>query len=434
MNRAALLFSCLALPAFAADESSVSAINLDAARQQFQAAQEICGRDGGRFWGVSLCGPIMFVDPQSRRVVANQQDHGGVLKEQGGVFAGSLPTSVNISNTPTQWAGTLWTQLIWPLPEDMSRRDTMLAHELFHRIQNQVPIPTQNEAANDHLDTEEGRYLLQLEWRALGAALRCKTQAACHQAISDALLFRAARYQLFPSAKGQETSLELNEGVAEYTGVSLGIRTHQGQVEAALYDLSAHIGDQTFVRSFAYATGPAYGLLLDKYMPGWKLQLRSGPSLNDLLQRAAHVSLPRNVNDAAAERAEIYDGAALRSVEVERERKRQQTLVANRARFVDGPVLVIPLHHTNIQFNPQSLQPLEKSGTVYPTMRISADWGVLEVQNGALLKPDWSAVSVVAPTIMGALQGDGWTLELKPGWKLVSAERKGDFTLAGPPK
>jgi hypothetical protein len=435
MKRFVLVLSCLVMPVFAAGKTAVSQIDLDAARQQFQAAQEICGRDGGRFWGVSLCGPIMLVEPQSRLVVANQKDSEGVFKEAGGVYTGSLPTSVNISSTPTQWAGVLWTQLIWPLPDDLDRRNTMLAHELFHRIQNRVPIPTQNEAANDHLDTREGRYLLQLEWRALAAALLCKTQTACRQAVSDALLFRAARYQLFPSAAGQEKALELNEGVAEYTGVSLGNVTHEGQRKAALYDLSAHIGDQTFVRSFAYATGPAYGLLLDKYMPGWKQQLRSGPSLNDLLQRAAHISVPQKIHDAAEERAQAYEGAALRRVEVEREKKRQQTLAVNRAKFVAGSVLVIPLHHANIQFNPQNLQPLEKAGTVYPTMRISADWGVLEVQNGALLKPDWSAVSIVAPPSLGTtLKGDGWTLELKPNWKVVPAERKGDFTLARPPQ
>ena len=432
MNRLATALCFLAIPVFAADES-IAPINLDAARQQFRAAQQICGRDAGRLWGVSLCGPILLVEPQSRQVVANQQDAEGVLKKNGDVFTGSLPVSVNISNTPTQWAGVLWTQLIWPLPEDSSRRNTMLAHELFHRIQDRVPIPAQNEAANDHLDTLDGRYLIQLEWRALAAALRCRTPAACQQAVSDALVFRAARYQLFPSSAAQETSLELMEGVAEFTGVSLGNRTHEEQVEAALYDLSAHVGDQTFVRSFAYATGAAYGLLLDKYMPGWRQHLRSGPSLSDLLQRAARISLPSNINDTAAERAQAYDGATLRSAEVEREKKRQQTLAVNRARFVDGPILVIPLHHVNIQFNPQTLQPLEKLGTVYPTMRISADWGVLEVSNGALLKPDWSAVSVVAPTIMGAtLKGDGWTLELKPNWKLVPAGRNGDFALAGP--
>jgi hypothetical protein len=432
MNRFVIVLSCLAIPVFAADES-IAPIKLDAARQQFRAAQEICGRDAGRLWGVSLCGPILLVDPQSRQVVANLQDGEGVLKKNGDVFTGSLPASVNISNTPTQWAGVLWTQLIWPLPEDSSRRNTMLAHELFHRIQNRVPIPAQKEAANDHLDTLDGRYLIQLEWRALAAALRCRAQIACKQAVSDALMFRAARYQLFPSSAAQETSLELMEGVAEYTGVSLGNRTHEEQVKAALYDLSAHVSDQTFVRSFAYATGAAYGLLLDKYMPGWRQQLRSGPSLSDLLQRAAHISLPRNINDTATERAQAYDGATLRSAEVEREKKRQQTLAVNRAKFVDGPILVIPLHHVNIQFNPQTLQPLEKLGTVYPTMRISADWGVLEVSNGALLKSDWSAVSVVAPTIMGTtLKGDGWTLELKPNWKPVPAGRNGDFALAGP--
>jgi hypothetical protein len=433
MKRFALLLSCLAVPAFAAESTSLSPISLDAARQQFEAAQQICRADGGRFWGVSLCGPIMFTDPQSRQVVANQMDAEGFLNEQDGVFTGSLPVSQNISSTPTQWSGVLWTQIIWPLPDDASRRNTLLAHELFHRIQNRVPIPQQKESANDHLDTLDGRYLLQLEWRALAAALQCDTKTACRRAVSDALVFRAARYRLFPSAAAEERSLELNEGVAEYTGVSVGISTHAGQVDAALADLSSHVGDKTFVRSFAYATGPAYGLLLDKYSPGWKQELRSDPSLNDLLQNAAHVRLPNKVNDAAAERARRYDGAALRSVELKREKKRLQILAVNKAKFIDGPVLVIPLHHTNIQFDPRNLQPLEKSGTVYPTMRISADWGILEVQDGALLRPDWSAVTVVAPVDTSSPpKGGGWTLLLNPDWKVIPAERSGDFTLVGP--
>jgi hypothetical protein len=433
MNRFAFILSCLALPAFAAAETVVSPINLSAARQSFQAAQDICGADGGKFWGVSLCGPIFFIDPQTRRLVASQKDGAGVLKEEDGVFVGSLPAAQNIASTPTEWAGVLWTQIIWPLPDDLSRRDTLLAHELFHRVQSKAPVPLQNEAANDHLDTLEGRYLMQLEWRALAAALRCTTESACQRALFDALLFRAARYQLFASAAADEKALELNEGLAEYTGVSLGNRTHKAQVDAAVFDLSAHVNDQTFVRSFAYATGPAYGLLLDRYMPDWRQKLRSAPSLSDLLQKAAHVSLPQKAGEAAAERALGYDGAALRGVELQREKKRQQVLAVNTAKFIDGPLLVIPLHHTNIQFDPRSLQPLEKLGTVYPTMRISADWGILEVHNGALLKPDWSSLSLVAPSTTGAtLKGDGWTLELKPNWKIVPGARNGDFTLAGP--
>jgi hypothetical protein len=433
VNRLVFTAFCLAIPAFVSAETPVSPINLDTARQDFLAAQEICAADGGKFWGVSLCGPIMFVEPQSRQIVANQKDDAGVLKEDGGVYVGLLPASENVSSTPTQWSGVLWSQIIWPLPDDSNRRNILLAHELFHRIQSRVSIPSQKEAANEQLDTLDGRYLMQLEWRALAAALSCGSQTSCRQAVTDALVFRAARYHLFPSAAAEEKALELNEGVAEYTGVSLGIKAPQAQVDAAIFDLSAHVADKSFVRSFAYATGPAYGLLLDKYLPGWKQQLGSSPSLSDLLQQGAHITLPRTVSIAAAERALRYDGTTLRGVERERETNRQRILAVNKARFIDGPVLVIPLHHSNIQFDPRSLQPLEKSGTVYPTMRISADWGVLEVQNGALLNPEWSAVTVVAPSSMGeTLRGDGWTLELKPDWMVVSGKRSGDFTLAPP--
>jgi hypothetical protein len=47
MSRFVFILCGLAVPGFAAAESSVSPIDLNVARQQFQAAQEICGRDGG---------------------------------------------------------------------------------------------------------------------------------------------------------------------------------------------------------------------------------------------------------------------------------------------------------------------------------------------------------------------------------------------------
>jgi hypothetical protein len=375
----------------------------------------------------------MFVEPQTRRVVANQPDAEGALREERGVFTGTLPLSQNVASTPTQWAGVLWTQIVWPLPQDARQRNAGLAHELFHRIQDRIAVPLQSEAANAHLDTLNGRYLMQLEWRALAAALRCTSEPACRRAITDALAFRAARYELFPSAAGDEKALELNEGVAEYTGISIGNQTKAARVAAALDDLSAHVGDETIVRSFAYATGPTYCMLLDKYSPGWRQQLTSAPSLTDLLQAKAHIVLPQPVGEAASRYAEQYDGVALRRVELEREQQRQQILAANRTKFVDGAVLVIPVHKANIQFNPRSLRPLEDAGTVYPTLRVSAAWGVLDVHNGTLLAPDWSTVTVAAPSQLSApLQGDGWTLVLKPDWQIVPGKRSGDFALTGP--
>ena len=167
---AALLSLAFAAPAGAA-------VPPDKAAAVFGEAKTICERDGGRLWKHTLCGPILLVDPDDRSVVGNQADAGGALKPSGGVFVGVLPAADNIANTPTQWSGTRWTELVWEmLPEEADKRHAMLAHEQFHRIQPDLPIATPPGGDNAHLDTLEGRYLLQLEWRALGAALRRRTQ------------------------------------------------------------------------------------------------------------------------------------------------------------------------------------------------------------------------------------------------------------------
>ncbi len=411
-------------------------ISIEEVRTYFKEAESICMADGGRLWGISLCGPIMLVDPGSRSIVASHPDSEGILKEENGAFVGRLPVTQNIANTAVTWAGVNWTQIMWPLPSNARERHTLIAHELFHRIQGQHNIPPMQPMKggdNSHLDTMEGRYYLQLEWRALTRALQATTEVARRTAAMDAILFRAVRYQLFPDAAVQEQALEINEGLAEYTGVIIGNPTAEEQIEAALRDLAVHTSDSTFVRSFAYATGPAYGLLLDRYVSGWRQLLPNGERLDSLLQKGLSFHLSANIEAAAKERARQYDGNTLRTLETEREAKRQQIIALYRARFVDGAVLIIPLQHMNVQFDPRNLQPLGDVGTVYPNMRITDDWGVLEVANGALLKSNWKSVVVTAPESENSLKGDGWTLELKPGWKIVSEGRRGDFTLSPGP-
>jgi hypothetical protein len=373
----------------------------------------------------------MFVEPQSRSIVASHADTKGLLKAEGGVFIGLLPTDQNFANTAVEWSGVLWTQMSWPLPSEVRQRETLIAHELFHRIQNQLNLPKAEGGANAQLDTVDGRYYLQLEWRALSSALQASTDEERRRAIADAVLFRAERYRLFPGADTQEQALELNEGLAEYTGVRVGNPTPEEQFKAALNDLSSHSDDSTFVRSFAYATGPGYGLLLDRYLPGWHDQLRAGQGFDAMLRKALKIALPVNLQLAAEGRATQYGGATLRTAETERETRRQHIVAGYRAKFIDGPVLVLTFRNMHVQFDPRNLQPLGDAGTVYPNLRISDDWGILDAKNGALMKSDWSAVIVVAPSAStgSILRGDGWKLELKPGWKVVPGKRKGDFIL-----
>lgn len=428
------LAGALALAAASGARPASSAVDPAGAASLFREAQTICDRDGGRFWGVSLCGPMLIVDPNDRSVIANQPDPGGALKPSGGVYTGVLPPEVILANTPIEWSGTRWTELIFPLrghrgeAPDAAMLHVTLAHELFHRIQPGLGL-TRPEIANQHLDTFQGRYLLQLEWRALTKALQANTPAARRAAVADALLFRAERYRVFPEAAAAEAALEIDEGVPEYTGVRLGLETQSARIAYAVRDLSAFVDAPTFVRSFAYATGPAYGLLLDQADPQWRSKLKSGKRLDELLSAA--LALPASDFARLKAREAAYDDGTLRAHEVGREAARQTHLAALKAKLVDGPVLVLPLHKANYQFNPQTLVPLDGYGVVYPTIRLACDWGVLAVDDGALLDKEMTTARVSAAGIdASGLKGSGWRLELKSGWAVRPGARKGDWTVA----
>lgn len=425
--------SCLMLAALAptAMGADAPAIDTALAHRYLDEAAQLCRADGGRLWGKSLCGPTLLVDPVTRRVAANQADAEGHLRAEGGVYVGQLPPDQAIANTAVEWAGVRWTEMLWPLKKDAAQRHTIMAHEAFHRIQDSLGLPLAGRDA-PHMDTLEGRYTVQLEWRALDAALAAKTDAERRTRAADALAFRAARHQKFPGAEQAETALERNEGLAEYTGVMVGNRTPAEQVAMAHWDLTWHPkNDTTFARSFAYPSGPAYGILLDRYRPGWRKAIVKGGSPAGMLAEALHVDMARqpDVQKLAAR----YDGPALLASEQTRAETRAKQAAKYKAQLMTGPVLKLPLEHMKVQFNPSNLMPLGDAGTVYPTMQVIDDWGSISVDGGALMAPDWKLLTVAAPegdATGGTLRGQGWTMKLAPGWQVVPGGRKGDRTIA----
>jgi hypothetical protein len=433
LSRLVILTGAAFLMAPIAPEAAPQAPPVDTAlaHRYFQEAGDLCKKDDGSLWGVSLCGPMLFVDRATRAVVANQGDREGHLTRDGEVFVGKLPERVNIANTATDWAGVRWTMIIWPLPEDRFDRADMMAHELWHRIQNDLGLPGSG-PSNNHLDSVEGRVWLQLEWRALQEALIDRGEAR-RAHVKDALTFRSYRRRLFPDADSEERALEMHEGLAGYTGAKLSGRPDMAR-QVARRLAEAEKAD-TFVRSFAYASGPAYGALLDETGVSWRKGLRPENDLGLILRQALSIEPPRDLKGEAERAAVNYRGGALRASETEREDKRRRLVAMHKARLVEGPVLVLPLRKMQMQFNPNNLQPLDSLGTVYPDIRIVDLWGILTVSKGALMGPSFDKIQVPAPADPGGrtVQGDGWTLELEAGWSLTPGERKGDFTLRKSP-
>jgi hypothetical protein len=436
------------------------------AKQYFAEMKAVSDRDDGKLWGVTLYGPMMFADPVSHQIVANQSDRQGKLRAENGVFTGKLPDDLPIANTGIDWAGVRWTMVMWPLPQDRRPRERLMAHESFHRIQPRLGLEPL-ECSNNHLDTRIGRTWLQLEWRALSRAL-ATTGAIRRRAISDALYFRALRRNLIPGAAENENRLEANEGVAEYTGVKLSARYPQEAALVAELALGNGPNRSPFVRSFAYVSGPAYGILLDESGMRWRKKLKPDSDLGVLLARAYRISRPGQHAKAncgiacidcqiacpqlpaplvtalptateAISRAQKYDGDEVVAREKEREVRQQKIIAEDRARLIDGPVLVLPASpDINYSFDPNEVTAIDENNSVFGgSVQVVDSWGTLEITGGVLIvrgaKGSLERVQIPAPvnpeTSARSLSAQGWKLELRPGWKLSRGPRPQDWSL-----
>jgi len=409
-----------------------SPIDTVLARRFFLEAAALTAGDGGRLWGRSLGGPILFVDPVTRTVLTDSADGEGRLTAMGGYYTGQLPSSENAANTAFRWAGRLWAMIMWPPTADSLQRQVLFAHELWHRIQGDLGLPS-TAPGNSHLGTRDGRLWLRLEGRALRRAIEAQG-AARNRAIADALAFRRERRARFPGSDSTERLLEMHEGLAEYSGVVLATPTGEGRAALVTARLATLDTATHFERDFAYQTGPAYGFLLDELASGWRSGLTGGDDLSQRLEAA--LGGGRAGSSSVAARAKAYGYAAVRRDEDARDRRRRAKVAALRARFATGPLLELPLHEIKVGFDPSQVEALDSLGSVYGKLRLSDRWGVLECDaSGGLVTADWSRVVVPAPTTTTGrrLTGAGWVLDLAPTWRIAPGQRRGDWTVVKDP-
>lgn len=395
------------------------------ARQYFAEAHAVARRDGGKLWGVPLDGTLIFGDLATRQVVAERGDTAGVLRRVGSVWLGTMPSDRNIANTAQEWGGVLWTTVVWPPPagndaEARALRAELFAHELWHAVQSRIGLPSRD-PANAHLQDRDARVWLRLEARALAAAIGARG-AAARDATADALRFRAVRHRLFPGADTAEAALERHEGMASWTGLRLSGRSTAGQAARARELLATLDSAPHPARSFAYATGPAYGLLLDRAGGDWRKKVVSGSGPAELLAGTLGMRAAGDTVEAIA-RAERYGGGEVGAQESARLAAREARTAELRRKLVEGPVLRLPLRQMQMQIDPNSAEPVGTAGTAYASLRLTDRWGVLEVKGGAaLLAADFSEATV-------SLAGGGWTLSVADGYLLTAGDRAGDLVV-----
>lgn len=415
-----------------AAETTRAAIPAQDAAQAFQEAASLCKAEDGKLWGQSLCGPMLFADVATHQAVLNGPSPGAV--RDGAIYRLALPPSVGMANTSAEVGGQRWTMILWPLPKEPAARGVLMMHESFHRIQPALGIQGSGGlGTNAHLDTRDGRVWLRAEFHALATALKSEEKAR-RSALSDALLFRAYRRSLWPEATAQERGLELNEGLAESTGVDAALGDPATRVKAALSDLASTEASPSFVRSFAYGTGPAYAELLDAADPAWRRNVRADFDFGAAAAAAYKIAPPAPSKADAETALARHDGPEITAQEDARKKTTDERNARYTQLFLEGPTVRFQLANMSITFNPREVEGFEDHGTVYGTVKLSDDWGTLDVESGAvLISKDFRQVLVpaAADTTPGHTAGKNWTASLAKGYALApDPANPGSFMVA----
>lgn len=390
------------------------------AEAYFNEAAAICQRDGGRLWGVSLCGPMVFADARTRTLATSRPRP-----------AEDWPRVFGFTNAPVDWGNTRWVTYTWDfttaLPNSRVRQEFML-HELFHRIQPDLGLMPLS-GQNAHLDTFEGRLWLRLEWRALSLAL-AQSGEKRKRTLSDAAAFRLKRRSLFANAAQNERVEEIREGLAQYTGIVMVADSRADAIASTIEHLTSAEGHETFLQQ-SYAAGTAYGVLLDDASTTWRRNVRSDSDLGQMLMAALDI---KPTTDLAAASAR-YGGAEIHLAEQARTELRRTRELELRSRFVDGPVLLVP-SGGGTTFNAVGATPIPGVGTVFILpYRVKGAWGTMEATNGVLVGDDGKRWLPGPIHIEGSnISGEGWSVTIASGWAVRAGPRSNDYEIIRNPK
>ena len=76
---------------------AVAQVDQQRAQEYFKEVQALCERDGGRLWGVPLCGPMVIADVPTQTFATSQA-----------APEGARPRLIGLVNAPVEWGGATW--------------------------------------------------------------------------------------------------------------------------------------------------------------------------------------------------------------------------------------------------------------------------------------------------------------------------------------
>ena len=395
------------------------------ASQYFKSVEDICKNDSGKLWGKNLYGPLMFIDRTSRKIIANQPDKEGLLKQKDGIYTGIYQKERIINNSAVEFGGSLYAMTPLPNEEDEYRIITRAIHSLFHRFQQTIGInPASYNAPN--MDEKEARLWIKLEWKALKKAINSEGEEQ-RLAIRDALIFRGSGRESYPKYADEENKFETSEGLATFTYTLLAAKTPEEYKTRLFEYLDVIYSFQSYARSYGFIHGALYATLLHEKGFDFKAIRPEKLDLGNMVKDIYKIELPIVCRDVAGSIALNYDIDGIYKEEEKRLNDIRERLNKQVSIFTEKPVVFLELESPYFDFEPEDVHSLDTLGTLYSTLRISDNWGKLTVdKGGCLVSNNYKYLRITAKGFKednNRVYGEGWHLILNNDWEIVEVNQ-----------
>jgi len=375
-----------------------------------QAAEVLNRPESKKLWNISLCAPVIIIDHMENKMYLTAIDNGKVTDFKKEQWNDKVP----LANSFFEYNDQRYVTIVYAALMNTSceGRINLLAHEIFHLYQDSLGVGNAI-STNYHMDEAKGRALLQIEMKALQQALYGDMLS-----LYDALYIRAYRQKEYPN--NNEDLYELNEGLAEYTGVKLSA----SDIRAYVKDRLNYNIERGYTNAFGYFTGSAYATTLDDLYPAWKQDKDLNKGMIYLIKKK-YPKYDFTIDDTYLNQLfDKYNYTQLLSDE-----KKELESFGDIAAFEEllkpeTSKLCIENNGVNFTYNPHDRVITLSNAVLLRNMTLMAEWGQIKVNSGIVRLNDWSAFYLCPPLKVteDLIEGDDYAIELNKGWKVVEVD------------
>jgi hypothetical protein len=370
-------------------------------------------KENAQLWGVTFDRPLLLKTPDF--VLSSISVEGFTPYKT--IYYGTATDIERGGSTCMSWRGQDWSFYTYDKLQfaDRKTRLNLFFHEVYHC--NQRVLHLQGSWAQcKHLNEYNAGCLLRLEFTALLQALQSKNIDSI--AIIDALTFRAYRYALYPNAYNEEAQTEMQEGLANYTGLKLSTKTTSEMISDIKTNMNCN------PQLFAYWSGAAYCFVLDRVDSLWRKKITKNDNFLYFVQGCMKVQLPDNLHQHIEKIRNDYAWHAIETNEKAIAKETKQKEKRYTKLFFQKAVVHIPLTICRgFTFNSNIIFPLA-NGKVYNGFSTSGIWGHLLSKDEMFFGNE---ILLTEPTQITdtMVKGRNWEIKLEPHWtvKLQSKDR-----------